>query len=344
MAPASSCYTDSMAFDAPFVGNTHQIRTIEAFDADEHAHNLTDWEQSYDQITRGRFHGSLAELQLPQMQVFRECTSQAVRQSCCVWPDAFWFGLPEQSDQTRINGRLAGGHAIMVRPGDCEFELLTPPDYAIYGIVIRREALLQVAELSGSQIDWSQLARAEVMHVDNASRTALLQTLSALLQDDGGCTDSDLRQQVLLNALLALLDTSAVDSAVSSSFQRRQRIVAKARDLVLAQHDQAITVPQLCEQLFVSRRTLQYCFEDVLGMSPMQYLRLIRLNGARRHLRQASSQAWSVQDVAADWGFWHFSQFSSDYRKLFGESPSQSIQAKATDRKFNRMRPSMARV
>ncbi len=38
-------------------------------DADEHAHDLTNWEQSYDQITPGRFHGALAELQLPQMQV-----------------------------------------------------------------------------------------------------------------------------------------------------------------------------------------------------------------------------------------------------------------------------------
>jgi AraC family ethanolamine operon transcriptional activator len=166
------------------------------------------------------------------------------------------------------------------------------------------------------------------MHVDHNAHASLIQTLGGLLKNDEGCTDSDLRQQVLVNALLALLDTSAIDKSVSSSFQRRQRIVAKARDLVLAQRDQAITVPQLCEQLFVSRRTLQYCFEDVLGMSPMQYLRLIRLNGARRHLRQASSHAWSVQDVATDWGFWHFSQFSSDYRKLFGESPSQSMQSK----------------
>lgn len=329
MALAPECLSEQIASDAPFVGSTHQIRTVQAFDADEHAHNLTDWEQSYDQITRGHFHGTLAELQLPEMQVFRECTSQAVRQSCCVWPDAFWFGLPEHSDQTRINGRLAGEHAIMVRPGDCEFELVTPSDYAIYGIVIHREALLQAAELSGSRIDWAQLASAEVMHVDNSLRAALLQTLAGLLQNDGACTDSDLRQQVLLNALLALLDTSAVDSAVSNSFQRRQRIVAKARDLVLAHHDQAITVPQLCEQLFVSRRTLQYCFEDVLGMSPMQYLRLIRLNGARRHLRQTPSKSLTVQDVAADWGFWHFSQFSSDYRKLFGQSPSQSMHQKA---------------
>jgi len=324
MAPASACHMPTRERNAPFLGGAHQLRMVEAFDADEHAHNLTDWEQSYDQVTCGTFHGSLAELQLPQMQVFRECTSQAVRQSCCVWPDAFWFGLPEQSDQTRINGRMANQQTIMVRPGDCEFELLTPPDYTIYGIVIRKEALLQAAEQSASQINWAQLSGAEVLQVDGNARAALLHTLSALLRTGGACTTPDERQHILLNALLALLDTGVVDSAVSSSFQRRQRIVAKARELVLAHRDQALTVPQLCERLFVSRRTLQYCFEDVLGMSPIQYLRLIRLNGARRHLRQAPTESLMVQDVAADWGFGHFSQFSSDYRKLFGHSPSQS--------------------
>jgi AraC family ethanolamine operon transcriptional activator len=80
----------------------------------------------------------------------------------------------------------------------------------------------------------------------------------------------------------------------------------------------------MCERLFVSRRTLQYCFEDVLNLSPIQYLRLIRLNGARRSLRALSSAPASVRDVASDWGFWHFSQFSSDYRKLFGQCPSES--------------------
>ena len=324
MAPASACPMPTRELNAPLMGGAHQLRMVEAFDADEHAHNLTNWEQSYDQITCGTFHGTLTELQLPQMQVFRECTSQAVRQSCCVWPDAFWFGLPEHSDQTRINGRRAGEKTIMVRPGACEFELLTPPDYAIYGIVIRQEALLQAAEQSASQVNWAQLHGAEVLQVDHSARAALLQTLSVLLHTNSPDATPDERQHILLHALLALLDTSAVDSAVSSSFQRRQRIVAKARELVLAHHDQALTVPQLCEQLFVSRRTLQYCFEDVLGMSPIQYLRLIRLNGARRHLRQAPTDALMVQDVAADWGFGHFSQFSSDYRKLFGHSPSQS--------------------
>ncbi|WP_408635108.1 helix-turn-helix domain-containing protein [Oleiphilus messinensis] len=33
-----------------------------------------------------------------------------------------------------------------------------------------------------------------------------------------------------------------------------------------------------------------------------------------------------MADVAADWGFWHLSQFSKDYRQLFGERPSDTLQ------------------
>ncbi|NMM27435.1 MAG: helix-turn-helix domain-containing protein [Glaciimonas sp.] len=320
---------------APLLNRLHQVRTVEAHDADDHAHNLTAWEQSYDQITSGQFHGVLTELQMPQMQVFLEQTSQAVRQSCCVWPDAFWFGLQGHADSGRINGRINGRlgdvDTIMVRPGNCEFELVTPTDYAIYGIVIQRNALLCAADQMGCRIDWTQLASAEVFRVPKLAKTICLQTLAYLLSEDEVCSEHkpvaslELPQQAVMMAMLSMLDTSDVDSAVSNSFMRRQRMVAQARDYMLAQRDQVITVPELCERLHVSRRTLQYCFENVLGISPIQYLRIIRLNGARRHLREDLTGCRTVQDVAAGWGFWHFSQFSSDYRKLFGQSPSESL-------------------
>ncbi|CAN5172498.1 helix-turn-helix domain-containing protein [soil metagenome] len=323
----------------PLQGRAHQMRTVEAHDADEHACNLTAWEQSYDQITRGPFHGVLTELQMPQMQVFLEHTSQAVRQSCRVWSDAFWFGVQGEAGRSgvrggmdaRINGRRGDADTIMVRPGGCEFELLTPADYAIYGIVIRRNALQETARQMGCQVDWPQLARAEVLRVSESARQACLQTLALLVSPQGAASECPPAagvahaEQAMMMAVLSLLDTGAVDKAASNSFRRRQRIVAHARDHVLGNRNRPVTVPELCECLHVSRRTLQYCFEDVLGISPLQYLRVIRLNGARRELRQRLPDARTVGDVAAQWGFWHLSQFSSDYRKLFGQSPSESL-------------------
>jgi AraC family ethanolamine operon transcriptional activator len=49
----------------------------------------------------------------------------------------------------------------------------------------------------------------------------------------------------------------------------------------------------------------------------------VRLNGARRELGSTVATA-SVSDAANRWGFWHMGQFAADYRKLFGERPSQT--------------------
>ena len=73
-----------------------------------------------------------------------------------------------------------------------------------------------------------------------------------------------------------------------------------------------------------SRRKLNYCFQDVLGTTPVKYLRSLRLNGARRALRQAAPGV-TIQDIASHWGFWHLSQFAQDYKKLFGELPSATL-------------------
>jgi AraC family ethanolamine operon transcriptional activator len=341
-------------------------RTIEAHDADEHAHNLTAWEQHYDQLSAGAFVGRLTELHLPHMQVFREGTSQALRQSCRVWSDAFWFGVPDlaspQPAPTRINGRLHGAHDIMVRPGDQPFELLTPDQHSLLGIVVQREALVQAAQQQGCRVDWHALQEAEVLHVRDAARLDCVQTLDALLRQPMLATQPtpgpamaqlamqarQAQQEAVLSTVLAMLDTSEIDASARHSLARRHKVVEQARAHVLAHPDQAVTVPELCAQLHVSRRTLQYCFEEVIGLSPVQYLRAIRLNGVRRQLRElrelrelrdlvqgsqrasGAHAATGVQDVAAHWGFWHLSQFASDYRKLFGQTPSATLRARAS--------------
>lgn len=79
----------------------------------------------------------------------------------------------------------------------------------------------------------------------------------------------------------------------------------------------------LCELTNVSRRTLQYSFESILGISPSQFLRATRLNQVRRKL--LSSRGISIADAAASQGFYHQSQFTADYKHLFGERPSETL-------------------
>jgi AraC family ethanolamine operon transcriptional activator len=322
---------------ASVIANPANLRTVIAHDVDEHAHNLTNWEQRYDQIAAGRFGGVLQEWRADGLQIFRERNSHAVRQSCCVWPDAYWFGIEPQPGGMRINGRQVAANTIMARPGSREFELMTPDQHEILGLVIQRNTLLEAAERHGCDIAWNKLANAELLQVCPQELHACAQHIALLLDANSTAGNGqpaqpqwqEQQQEQVITALLAMLAHSEADREACSSLLRRRRIVSAAHDYALAHQSLPVSVTMLCEQLHVSRRTLQYCFEDVLGISPMSYLRSLRLNGVRRQLRDdaVSVAGRRIGDIAADWGFTNFSQFSCDYKKLFGATPSAALRA-----------------
>jgi AraC family ethanolamine operon transcriptional activator len=66
-------------------------------------------------------------------------------------------------------------------------------------------------------------------------------------------------------------------------------------------------------------------FKQGLGMTPMAYVKGLRLYHVHRELWRAKISDTRVSDVANAWGFWHMGQFAADYRKLFGELPSDTL-------------------
>jgi len=99
------------------------------------------------------------------------------------------------------------------------------------------------------------------------------------------------------------------------------------------------SVGEVCRQIGVSPRKLAYCFQEVLGLSVLDYLKALRLNTVRRELRQSASSETSVYDVATRHGFWHFGRFSVEYRQHFGERPSDTLR----QQKNNASQPKFAR-
>ena len=86
----------------------------------------------------------------------------------------------------------------------------------------------------------------------------------------------------------------------------------------------AVYLHEVCTALNVSAQTLRRCCEEHLGMSPIYYLWLHRMNLARQDLQQRHPQA-TVTAVAMNFGFWHLGRFAGEYRSLFGESPSETL-------------------
>lgn len=79
----------------------------------------------------------------------------------------------------------------------------------------------------------------------------------------------------------------------------------------------------------VSARSLQRQFRASLGQTPIEALRIIRLERARRDLLLAE-RGRTVANVALSCGFSHLGRFSSEYRRHYGETPSQTLRRQSS--------------
>lgn len=322
------------------------VREQRSNDVVAHANSLSSWQQQYDQLAGGAFRGALDELWFEDVQVFRERTSHAVRQVCRIREDAVWCGVTIRHDGSRIEGLDVGYDGVMVCGHSAPFELLTPDSHEILGIVASRQALLDHAEAAGVALDTGLLDHATWIACGTRPQSRLRDCLGLLLHlvppagiavagttaapagnaAQGAGRAHRRAEQAALDALFEVLVTPsrrAGDMIERTGFERRRQLVRRVSAHVQDCGGEIPTVPDLCATFHVSRRTLQYAFEQVVGSSPVAYLRGLRLNAVRRDL--VAGDAPTVHDAAARQGFWSLSQFASDYRGLFGERPSETL-------------------
>jgi AraC-like DNA-binding protein len=111
------------------------------------------------------------------------------------------------------------------------------------------------------------------------------------------------------------------DAARSSSALRVRQVV----EHIHAHAALPLTPAGLARVADVSVRTLQETFQRHVGTTPMAYVRQVRLDRAREALLAAVPGTVTVADVARSWGFAHLGRFSAEYRRRFGERPSDTL-------------------
>jgi AraC-like DNA-binding protein len=107
------------------------------------------------------------------------------------------------------------------------------------------------------------------------------------------------------------------------SLRNRRRLARRAETWMREQLSQSVRVPDVCLALRVSRRELEYAFRAIFDQSPRDFLHALRLHQARRVLLEGK-EARPLLEIALACGLTHAGRFSADYRRLFGEYPSQT--------------------
>ncbi|SBS28958.1 transcriptional regulator EutR [Marinomonas spartinae] len=296
-------------------------------DIEEHVNNFNGWEADYDQISSGAFEGSLTELSLEGMLLQREKVNQEVIKNGVTDADFVSFSVPlmEQHEAFYCDGHAFEFNHLLVSSG-CFPELKTPKNTDVVVINVPTNMFQQILQEQKIAFDFSEQAYCH--RLTPCHNTRELVGLLGTVMAPNGSLDFLSHEPVRLGVrdaifqhLLEIVDKEEPHVIDPTA---RKRVVDRARDYVLSRMDEPPTIFELCNLIGASRRKLQYCFQETLGINPVTYLRILRLNAVHRELL-LSPDVTSVQDAAAKNGFLHLSRFAGDYRQLFGELPSDTL-------------------
>lgn len=214
-------------------------------------------------------------------------------------------------------------------PECTEIDILVPAHLDTLYLCLEQDRLLARGRILNPEF-WDRPPQG--LHAFNTPETGRLAAgLLSLLNLDASATLSAQAEGHLLDsALFALSESTEVLSCDTPEHKARRRAIQRvnrARDFIDASllAGQVPSIVDLCVETGVSARTLQYAFREVMQMTPMTYLRILRLNKVRSLLRAATAADVTVTHIAMDWGFFQLGEFARDYFQLFGEYPSETL-------------------
>lgn len=161
----------------------------------------------------------------------------------------------------------------------------------------------------------------------SVARMVLSCTVPSTGPDPAPALPDLLRRQLEETAMLVLLtghEHSGAEQMAGTPAAPAPRHVRAAEEFMRANAGEPLTLAEIAEAAGVSIRTLTAGFRSFRDQSPMQQLRDIRMAAARDDLLQGPGSG-SVADIALRWGFGNFGRFAGDYRRRYGETPSETL-------------------
>jgi transcriptional regulator GlxA family with amidase domain len=122
-----------------------------------------------------------------------------------------------------------------------------------------------------------------------------------------------------------IAELSRAASKVTDANRRCNLIINRFEMFLQANPNRPLYLPEICGAIGVAERTLRNACMQHLGMGPIRYIALRRMQRVHRALAQADPSRATVTHIATDHGFSELGRFSVNYRALFGETPSATL-------------------
>jgi len=301
-------------------------------DFDEFCGNMRNWDLDYRQLETGRFSSELFMFGDETTIFGRAKLGRRLLQKGASPQGLITIGiLVNPKSRIRWRNYDITGDMLFIFPQGGELDSITHDDFDAFPLSISEESLNQVCESLELPDINVLISKNEVFHCDphklSEFRSWLLSVYHQLITDTTAIRNTLYLRQIeqgLAHKLVKIL-TEHQQPAIKINLRKRDIALRTAENHIAESGIDVVTISELCSAVGVSERTLEYAFRERYNMTPKKYTLIHRLNNVRKQLRRAEPIVGHISGIAHQHGFWHMGQFSADYKKLFGELPSETL-------------------
>jgi len=245
---------------------------------------------------------------------------------------AYHLAIPRRGEVRCFFGarrvRMATGQMVITRPHESTLIPSWPRGVEAFCIQIRPGALeSELSALLGRPIGLPSLEGD--LDLSSAGGRSWTATLALLLRElaeadsvaSQSRTYADQIERLVLSSLLRVIPHEYSAELAGDVAPARWSSVKRAITALEESPERSWTLAEISGVAGVGCRRLQQGFGQQIGMPPMAYLQVVRLQRVRQELLDGAE---SIGQSAARWGFTHPGRFSAAYRARYGETPRET--------------------
>jgi AraC-like DNA-binding protein len=228
-----------------------------------------------------------------------------------------------------INGRESKPNELVIAGGPNGFVSRAQERYGFF-VPIRKKPVLDACRaLSGKLFDFSEFEN-QHRSLSTPLGKQLRQGFAEVVKVSSraschGVLAKSIEKDLITQLALFLLEQTDSETHDESGIANALSVVRKAKLEIEARHPDTVSLAELCAATGVGKAWLHRCFMEILGLSPIAYLRARRLSVARQWFLDCENPPRSVKDVSIALGFTNGGRFAASYADLFGEMPVETL-------------------
>lgn len=284
-----------------------------------------EWNLNMIQLESGNLSVNLTQLISANFQLGHARFSLAVKQEG-VSPKGVWtFAFVDDKNLFWRNYKVKPKSIIIYAPGS-EVNAVSTAGFEVTVFSVPDIFLKEIAKKINIDTFYQSLTTIELLETKsslwNVLSQSILKELSKHKQNATYNTSMKYIQKFSEDLLILMKDSIISRNKVSS--KKRLKSLHESENYILQNITEPFTVLDIASSISVSERTLLYAFNNRFGIGTKAFIKVLKLNHVYHALHKENNTV-SVALIARTSGFWHMGQFYKDYKKFFGELPSETL-------------------